>query len=615
MRFSRSARSWTAAALAIAVGTMVGCGGSGSDTPVSDPPATDTPLNLPTAKVAIGGVERQYTYYLPSNLDALKAYNIKNIRVVISFPENGETAVQNAQKTRWHEIAEEKGFVVIYPEAINGVWNTNLAASGPNDLAYVHAAWSDIRTKFNVSDINAVYPTGFRTGAAMASQLALMGPVPGYLPPIAAVAAIDGTADPAVFALPQTRYTYPTTPGNVTIAPETTFGNSLPNTKMAAWLISSNNKTDFTQQADYWKKNNEVDSTSESTAGGFTSQSFKNTANPLQEVRVSKYNESTVSGKNLSMHLWENMFKDVIRFKNDDRQNGTLNRFKTEKELGLLDETVKFSSQAKDARRFLTYVPSNYAELVARNGSVPIMFNFHGIRGSGWWQAINTDYVEAAEKNGFIAVFPQGIDAVFNSELSKGTAKVNYDVQFILELMDYLKGKYKVDATRIFAGGVSAGSMFANRLVLEHPQLFAGAALCYSGHLNTDIYKNPQLYPQVRTDVPIPVWQCRGGTEGPMTFPGGEAGQEAARNFWRVTVNGHAPSATEDAAVPTQTVIAGPDNRKHIRYFRGAKADYAWSTTEFVPHFWHPGGQADLMWKELFSHYSRNQDGTLSYKP
>lgn len=610
MRFQGAARGITAAALTMALAALAGCGGSGSDTPTPE-----APITLPTAKVTVGGLERQYTYFLPTNLNALKAYNIKNIRVVISFPENGETAIQNAQKTRWHEIAEEKGFVVIYPEAVNGAWNTNLAANGPNDLAYVHAAWSDIRTKFNVSDTNAVYPTGFRTGAAMASQLALMGPVPGFLPPIAAVAAIDGTADPAVFALPETKYTYPTTPGNVTIAPETTFGNSLPNTKMAVWLISSNDNTNFAQQADYWKNKNEVNSTMDSTANGVTSQSFKNTANPLQEVRISKYSDSTLSGKNLSSYLWENMFKDVIRFKNDDRQNGTLNRFKTEKELGLVDETVKFSEQAKGDRRFLTYVPSNYAELVAKNGSVPIMFNFHGIRGSGWWQAINTDYVDAAEKNGFIAVFPQGIDAVFNSQLSKGSSSINYDVQFILELINHLKGKYKVDSTRIFAGGVSAGSMFANRLVLEYPQLFAGAALCYSGHLSTDIYKNPQLYPQVRTDVPIPVWQCRGGTEGPTTFPGGEAGQEAARNFWRVTVNGHAPSAIEDAAAPTLAVTTGPDNRKHIRYFRGAKADYAWSTTDYVPHFWHPGGQADLMWKEMFSLYSRNADGTLNYQP
>lgn len=610
MRFQGAARGITAAALTMALAALAGCGGSGSDTPTPE-----APITLPTAKVTVGGLERQYTYFLPTNLNALKAYNIKNIRVVISFPENGETAIQNAQKTRWHEIAEEKGFVVIYPEAVNGAWNTNLAANGPNDLAYVHAAWSDIRTKFNVSDTNAVYPTGFRTGAAMASQLALMGPVPGFLPPIAAVAAIDGTADPAVFALPETKYTYPTTPGNVTIAPETTFGNSLPNTKMAVWLISSNDNTNFAQQADYWKNKNEVNSTMDSTANGVTSQSFKNTANPLQEVRISKYSDSTLSGKNLSSYLWENMFKDVIRFKNDDRQNGTLNRFKTEKELGLVDETVKFSEQAKGDRRFLTYVPSNYAELVAKNGSVPIMFNFHGIRGSGWWQAINTDYVDAAEKNGFIAVFPQGIDAVFNSQLSKGSSSINYDVQFILELINHLKGKYKVDSTRIFAGGVSAGSMFANRLVLEYPQLFAGAALCYSGHLSTDIYKNPQLYPQVRTDVPIPVWQCRGGTEGPTTFPGGEAGQEAARNFWRVTVNGHAPSAIEDAAAPTLAVTTGPDNRKHIRYFRGAKADYAWSTTDYVPHFWHPGGQADLMWKEMFSRYSRNADGTLNYQP
>ncbi|RYH51633.1 MAG: hypothetical protein EON54_14980, partial [Alcaligenaceae bacterium] len=68
MRFQTPVRSLKAAALTIALGALTACGGSGSDTP-----APDTPVKLPTAKVTVGGVERQYTYYLPSNLDALKA--------------------------------------------------------------------------------------------------------------------------------------------------------------------------------------------------------------------------------------------------------------------------------------------------------------------------------------------------------------------------------------------------------------------------------------------------------------------------------------------------------------------------------------------------------------
>ncbi len=615
MRTRASIFRVTVASLALGVG-LAGCGGGGDDDPVPQPPPPPVSVDLPTNSVTVAGVSRPYSYYLPSNFDALKEKNIKDLRVVVSLHDAGETAGQNAGRTRWHEVAEEKGFVVIYPHAHEGVWNTRLAEARPDDVAYVHAAWSDIRTKFNVSDTNGVYMTGFGAGASMASQLAMLAPVIGYMPPIAGVAAIDGVADPVVFQLPKTQLVIPDVPEVTKVSTDTPIGRSLPPTAMPVWLITRDNTTNVTQQADYWKQQNEVAPTPVTrTDAVFSSTIFQNAENPLQEVRLSTFADRNVSGKDLSLHLWDNMFRDVIRFKNDDRRNGALVAFKTDEQLGLIDETVRFSEAARGERRFLTYVPSNYDELVARNGSVPLMFNFHGIRGSGWWQAINTDYVQAAEKHGFIAVFPQGIGAVFNADIAPNVSSVNYDVQFTLELVDWLKARYRVDGTRVFVGGVSAGSRFTNRLIVEYPDRFAGAALCYSGHLATDVYRNYAAYPQVRTDVPIPVWQCRGGTEGPMTFPGGEAGQEAARHFWRVVVNGHAPSATEEAAVPTATFTAGPEDRRHIKYFSGGKADYAWSTADFVPHFWHPGGQADLMWTQMFSHYSRNPDGSLTYRP
>ncbi|MGY8524451.1 alpha/beta hydrolase family esterase [Paracidovorax citrulli] len=609
---------WVRAAASLSlVAALAACGGDDDNkpapAPVEPPPAIQ---GLASGTVTVNGVAREYHYYLPSNLEALKARNLKNIRIVMSFHDQGESVLQNAHKTRWHELGEEKGFVVIYPSAVNGNWNTAAAASGPDELAYVHAAWSDIRARFNISDTNAIYPTGFGKGASMANQLAMMGPVIGYLAPISAVAAIDGVAEPAIFALPKTEYRFPATPGAVQRSEATPYGRSLPPTAMSVWQITTKPGTALNQQVDYWKQMNKVDAAAVPAGdASFDTTVHRNADNPFQEVRVSTAKEPALSGKALSEYLWTNMFSKVIRFKNDDRVNGTLVAFKTEEELGLKEVTRGFSEAAGGERRYLTYLPSNYEALAASGNGLPLVFNFHGIRGSAWWQAINTDFIAAAEKNGFIAVFPQGLNAVFSSELTENTAKVNYDVQYILELIDQLKSEYKIDTTRIFASGVSAGAMFTNRLIVEYPQVFAGAAPCYSGSFSAAVYNNYRNYPQIRTDVPIPVWQCRGGTEADNTFPNGAAGQEAARRFWRVVVNGHAEAATEEEAVPTRTATYGPEDRRHVKYFTGAKADYAWQVTDYVPHFWHPGGQAELMWTEMFAKYRRNADGTLSTQP
>lgn len=596
-------------AMAIAVGTvgLVACGGGNSD---NGSPTAPAEIALAKGTVTVNNVARDYAYYLPSNMDALKAFNIKNIRVVVSFHDDGQTAQDNARQTRWHELAEANGFVVIYPSATNGRWNLKNSA---DELAYVQAAWTDIRQKFNVSDTNAVYPTGFGTGASMAHQLAMMGPVIGYMPPISAVAGIDGVADPSVFALPRTQYSYPEQPGAVVRSESTPFGGSLPATAMSVWLLSTKAGTDTAQQADYWKIQNDVQATPMATSdNAFDTTTYRNADNAFQEVRISKSRASTLSGKALSEYIWANMFSKVIRFKNDDRVNGTLVAMMSEAELGLIDVTRKFSDAAKGDRRFLTYLPKDYATRVARGEKLPLVLNFHGIRGSGWWQAINTDYVPAAEKHGFIAVFPQGLDSVFSSTISQGTPAVNYDVQYVIELLDYLKTQYQIDGTRVYITGVSAGAAFTNRVIVEYPQLFAAAAPCYSGYLGATVYQNYQSYPQIRTDVPLPVWQCRGGTEPDTAYPGGRAGQEAGRYFWRVVVNGHAAAATEDEALPTRTATLGPERRKHVKYFTGAKAQYVWQTTDYTPHFWAPE-QADLMWRELFSRYQRNADGSLTY--
>ena len=88
--------------------------------------------------------------------------------------------------------------------------------------------------------------------------------------------------------------------------------------------------------------------------------------------------------------------------------------------------------------------------------------------------------------------------------------------------MEDLKSKYAVDTTRIYLNGTSAGAGFTNRLAVQYPELFAAIAPCYSGHLNSDVSINPGLYPDVKTDVPMPVWMCHGGDEPYSAFPGAQ---------------------------------------------------------------------------------------------
>lgn len=85
-----------------------------------------------------------------------------------------------------------------------------------------------------------------------------------------------------------------------------------------------------------------------------------------------------------------------------------------------------------------------------------------------------------SEKHGFIAVYPQAIDRHWNDgrkseKFLDHDAKIN-DVAWIETLIANLKGRYAVDARRIYAVGISNGGMFTQRLAIELGRHFAAVA-------------------------------------------------------------------------------------------------------------------------------------------
>jgi poly(3-hydroxybutyrate) depolymerase len=219
------------------------------------------------------------------------------------------------------------------------------------------------------------------------------------------------------------------------------------------------------------------------------------------------------------------------------------------------------------------------------------VISLHGRNGSARWQALLTKWHEVAKTSGFIVIYPQGPNSTWNTD----AATDNPDVAFLNSVIADTKANFAIDPERIFFNGVSMGSAMGNRVVGQDPTPFAAAALCYSGHLSASRYTTSEL----RRDVPIPIWQCRGGTELPSDFPGGTAGEAAARLFWRETVN-------KNLGPPVVQV----DGKKTTEIWSNGLAEYRWQVTADVPHFW-PAGQAEKIWKEMFSKYRRLADGSL----
>jgi poly(3-hydroxybutyrate) depolymerase len=575
-------RNMNLIAIGMAVALLMACGGGdgspGAPTQVV-PPAAPQAITCPSSAalltkstLSVGGVTREYYDSAPSNYAALRENDARGITVLVNFHDAGETGQSGAASTCWNEVGDAAGIVTVFPSAVSGTWNTASATTAADEVGFINALLPVIKTKYSLASNAIVYYTGVGQGARMAQAMAMQAPL--YL---GAVAGVGGTADAAVFNLPAAQ---------------------LPPTTMAAWIINRSAAEAFdpseAQQVDYWNNQNAVYTPAVSQSdSSFTSLVYASQDRPYQSVKVSTMLLAGYAGKALSQEIWDGMFSQTVRFFDDDRTNGTLHQNQSIADMGLTDTTKEFI--AGSPRRWLTYLPSNYAALVAAGKKLPLVLSLHGRNGSARWQAVTSQWHLVGEQNGFIVVYPQGTGATWSSSLAPDSP----DVLFMLSLIGELEADYAIDPTRIYMNGASMGSFMTNRMAVQYPLLFAAIAPCYSGHLSPAGYTSPI----VRTDVPMPTWQCRGADEVPSDFPGGAAGEAAAQVFWRETVN-------KNSGIPTLQL----DGRKVTQIWNNGVGEYRWQVTEYQPHFWHEG-EAQKIWAEMFSKYGRAANGQLVQLP
>ena len=131
-------------------------------------------------------------------------------------------------------------------------------------------------------------------------------------------------------------------------------------------------------------------------------------------------------------------------------------------------------------RSYLVHMPPH----AASNAPLPMVLNFHGGGSSAKTQKWYTRMDGTADREGFIAVYPNGTGGyggrfhTWNAGNCCGIAALNRvdDVGFSLAVIGDLARKTAVDQTRIYATGLSNGSMMAYRLAAEASDRIAAVA-------------------------------------------------------------------------------------------------------------------------------------------
>lgn len=147
--------------------------------------------------LAVAGQGRSYRLYRPAALDRAKPVPL--VVVLHGALGSGEQA---ERAYHWDGLADQAGFVVVYPDGIRRTWNAGGACCGPahrdrvDDVAFLNKLIETVAHDEAI-DAKRVYVTGISNGGAMTYRYACEGAWP--------VAAIGPVAASFTFSCPKLR--------------------------------------------------------------------------------------------------------------------------------------------------------------------------------------------------------------------------------------------------------------------------------------------------------------------------------------------------------------------------------------------------------------------------
>lgn len=151
--------------------------------------------------------------------------------------------------------------------------------------------------------------------------------------------------------------------------------------------------------------------------------------------------------------------------------------------------------------------------------AAPLVFVFHGSGDSGYGVESFSRFDEIADREGFIAVYPDSESKNWNdgrevSGIRSQRDKVD-DVGFTGDMIATISKAHKIDPKRIYAAGFSNGAIFAQLLGAQMAAQFAAIAAVSGGIAEP-------LAPKFNPSVPVSVFIIHGTKDPMVPYAGGD---------------------------------------------------------------------------------------------
>ena len=147
--------------------------------------------NLIAREMVHEGVKRKYFIHAPASYDPGRP-----VPLVMVFHDRDQDAAEISEITGFNTISDGGAFIVVYPEAVKGVWNDGRKGSWAHlydDIGFVEKLVDRLEIKWNI-DTKRVYACGLGDGGFFCQSLAVNRPNK-----ITAVASVSATLPEIVY--------------------------------------------------------------------------------------------------------------------------------------------------------------------------------------------------------------------------------------------------------------------------------------------------------------------------------------------------------------------------------------------------------------------------------
>ncbi|HEY4710438.1 MAG TPA: PHB depolymerase family esterase [Candidatus Acidoferrales bacterium] len=116
--------------------------------------------------ILVGGLRRNYLLHVPADLPAGKPAPL-----VLVLHGGGGHDWNMPGFTHFDELADQQGFLVAYPDAVNGYWNASRNTSTADDVGFIRALIDEVARAHSL-ELRRVYSTGISNGGFFTNRLA-----------------------------------------------------------------------------------------------------------------------------------------------------------------------------------------------------------------------------------------------------------------------------------------------------------------------------------------------------------------------------------------------------------------------------------------------------------